>query len=87
MLNVKKVWERCSHALPCHYTPAYTHNMWREQAKIYTHIYATQGRTQGGDWGDRPPETYESNFTPHDFVQFRKQHSRLKAILSSIVLS
>jgi len=34
-----------------------------------------------------PPKTYESNFIHHDFVQFRKQHSRLKAISSSIVLS
>jgi len=41
VLNLKKVWERRSHALPCHYTPAYTHNMWRDQVKTYTHIYAT----------------------------------------------
>ena len=34
-----------------------------------------------------PPKTYESNFIHHDFVQFGKQHSRYKAILSSIVLS
>jgi len=33
------------------------------------------------------PRTYESNFIHHDFVQFGKQHSRYKAILSSIVLS
>jgi len=33
-----------------------------------------------------PPKTYESKFIHHDYVQFRKQHSRLKAILSSIVL-
>jgi len=33
------------------------------------------------------PKTYESNFIHHDFVQFGKQHSRYKAILSSIVLS
>jgi len=24
-----------------------------------------QGRIQGGDWGDRPPKTYESNFIHH----------------------
>jgi len=42
-----------------------------------------QGRIQGGR--SPPPKTYESNFIHHDFVQFRKQHSRLKAILSSIV--
>ena len=34
-----------------------------------------------------PPETYESIFIRHDFVQFGKQHSRYKAILLSIVLS
>jgi len=37
--------------------------------------------------GDRPPKTYESNLIRHDFVQLGKQHSRYKAILSSIVLS
>jgi len=26
----------------------------------------------GGDWGDRPPKTYESNFFHHEFVQFGK---------------
>ena len=40
-----------------------------------------------GNWGDRPPKTYKSNFFPHDFVQFGKQHSRYRAILPSIVLS
>jgi len=40
----------------------------------------------GGDWGDRPPKTYESNFI-HDFVQFGKQHARYNAILPSVVLS
>jgi len=41
----------------------------------------------GSDWGNCPPKTYESNFIHHDFVQFKKQHLRLKAILSSTVLS
>ena len=27
----------------------------------------------GGDWGDRPPKTYESNFIHHNFVHFGKQ--------------
>ena len=40
-----------------------------------------------GDWGDRPPKTYIRNFSLHDFVQFGKQHSRYKVILTSIVLS
>jgi len=39
------------------------------------------------DWGNRPPKTYESNFNPHVFIQFRKQHSQYKAIWSSIVSS
>jgi len=33
------------------------------------------------------PKTYESNFIHHDFAQFKKQHSRYKAILPSVVLS
>jgi len=33
---------------------------------------------EGGDWGNQPSKTYESNFIHHDFVQFRKQHSRLR---------
>jgi len=33
------------------------------------------------------PKTYESNFIHNEFVQFGKQYSRYKAILSSIVLS
>ena len=41
---------------------------------------------EGGDWGDRP-KTYEKyNFIHHDFVQLGKQHSRYKAIVSSIAL-
>jgi len=26
----------------------------------------------GGDWRERPPETYESNFFHYDFLQFGK---------------
>ena len=47
--NVKEVWESRSLALLCHYTPAYTHNMWRKQAKTYTHVYVTQGGYRGGE--------------------------------------
>jgi len=46
-----------------------------------------RGGSRGGDWGDRPSKTYESNFIHHDFLQFGKPHSRYKAILSSTVLS
>jgi len=42
------------------------------------------GRTRRGDG---PLKTDENNFIRHSFVQFRKQHSRTNAILSSIVLS
>jgi len=45
---------------------------------------ATRGGSREG--AIFPPKTYERNFIHHDLVQFRKQHSRLKAILSSIVL-
>jgi len=46
--------------------------------------YARAGEDSGGQ---RPPKTYENNFIHHNFVKFRKQHMRYKAILSSIVLS
>jgi len=50
------------------------------------HLYS--GADPGGAIGAiAPPKTYESNFFHYDFVQFGKQHSRYKAILSSIVLS
>jgi len=39
------------------------------------------------DWDDHPPKTYESSFIHHDILRFGKQHSRNKAILSSIVFS
>ena len=44
------------------------------------------GVDPGGRLGRSPPKTYESNCFHHNFVQFGKQHSRFKAILSSIVL-
>ena len=50
--------------------------------------HCEQGWIQGGDRPNRPPpKTYESNFVDYDFIQFGKEHSRYKAILSSIVLS
>ena len=46
------------------------------------------GADPGGTIGViAPPNTYKSNFIHHNFLQFRKQHSQLKVILSSIVLS
>jgi len=36
--------------------------------------------------GDRSPKTYESMVVHHNFLQFGKQDSRYKPILSSIVL-
>ena len=45
----------------------------------------SQERIQGGE---RPSlNLYKSNFIHHDFLQFGKQCSRYKAILSSIILS
>jgi len=42
--------------------------------KFFYHIAATAGADPGGDeWGDRPPEIFESNFIHHNFLQFRKQ--------------
>jgi len=59
----------------------------RKNQRYLASVQYKQERIQGGDWGDRPPKTYESNFIHHAFVQFRKRHWRLKVILSSIVLS
>jgi len=48
-------------------------------------------RRGGSRWGAIgaivPPKIYENNFILYDFLQLGKQHSRYKAILSSIVLS
>jgi len=30
----------------------------------------------GGDWGGRPPKTYESKFIHHDIAEVAKQHLR-----------
>jgi len=40
-----------------------------------------------GDWDDCPPKNYENNFIHHNFVQYEKQHSRYKAIVSSIAFT
>jgi len=44
------------------------------------------GRSRGAIGAIAPPKTHESNFIYHDFVQFGKQLSRYRVILSSIVL-
>jgi len=49
--------------------------------------YPAQGRIQVVRFWRLAPKTYVGNFIHHCFVQFRKQHARLKAILSSIILS
>jgi len=51
----------------------------RQNVALQTWLWH-RGKSRG-DWGHRPPKTYESNFFHHDFVQFGKQHSRSKAIL------
>ena len=33
---------------------------------------ANAGADPGGDWGDRPPKSYESNFIHHDFINSEK---------------
>jgi len=50
---------------------------------ISSHLHSGSGSDPGvGAIG--ATKTYESNFIHHDFLQFGKQHSRYKAILSSI---
>jgi len=46
-----------------------------------------QGQIQGSIGTSAPAEACESNYIQHDFLQSGKQHSRYKAILSSIILS
>jgi len=49
--------------------------------------FPAKGRIQGRAIGAIfPPKNYGSNFIHHDFVQFRKQHTRCKTILPSTVL-
>ena len=55
--------------------------------KVQENKSTATGEDPGGDWGDRPPKTYETNSIHHDLVKFGKQHSRYEAILSSVVLS
>jgi len=44
-------------------------------AKTAPNTSSEQGRIKGGgDWGNAPPESSESNFIHHDFLQFGKQH-------------
>jgi len=73
---------RCSIKFICQ---LYEHNP--AYAFYQRSVWARGGSRGVGDWGDHPPKNYESNFIHHNFVQFGKQHSRYKAILSSIFLS
>ena len=50
----------------------------------YNMVYCTRGGSRGGNC---QPKTDKSNFFHHNFVKFGKQHSRNKAIFSSILLS
>jgi len=45
------------------------------------------GESRRDYWGDRPPYNLRINLIYHDCVQFGKQHSQYKAIMSPIVLS
>ena len=49
--------------------------------------WSPKGESRGAIEAIVPPKTWESNFIHHYFVQLKKQHSRYKAILSTIVLS
>jgi len=61
--------------------------LWRNVCNTNWKQSRGSGVSKGGG-GDRlPPKTYRSNFFHHDFVQFGKQHSRYKAILTSTGLS
>jgi len=55
----------------------------------FLRLTQAQGRIQAGGaiWVVTLPKTYKYNFIHHVFIQIRKQHSRHKAILSSIALS
>ena len=54
---------------------------------FYTFVPDAKGGFRGSIGAIASPKTHESNFIHHDFLQFGKQHSQYKAILSSIVLS
>ena len=60
----------------------------RRRQSNFKYYWRVQGWIRWwSDWGNRPRITSESNFIHHDSLQFGKQHSRYKAILSSIILS
>jgi len=59
---------------------------------IFTYLNASNSQllhnqVKGGFRGGAitPPKTYGSNFIHHDLIQFRKKHSRYRAILPFIV--
>jgi len=54
-----------------HQEPPHTdkHGDYTTVQRLYTIHRRGAGADPGGDWGDRPPKTYESNFFHHDFLQ------------------
>ena len=54
---------------------------------VYHSVNHAEADPGGGNWGDRPPKPYKSNFIHHGYVHFGKQHSRYKVILLSVVFS
>jgi len=56
-------------------------------SSCHDEAYLFWGGSKGEIGAIASPIIYESNFIHHDFLQFGKQHSRYKVILSSIVLS
>jgi len=62
-----------------------------ETSQLHVSIMPQERLAQGGSregaiGAIAPPKTYESMFIHHNLLQFGKQHSRYKPILSSIVL-
>jgi len=71
--------------LQCNYFTVLNGTFVRRTANLEKLLTYQPGADPGG--AIDPPKTYKSNFFHHNFVQFGNQHSRYKAILSSIVLS
>jgi len=54
---------------------------------LAVHCLRSRSGSGGAIGAIAPPKTNESNFIHHDFVQFRKKHSRYNAILPYIIWS
>ena len=68
-------------------TLTFSHSSALDWNLVRVHTIKQLPRAEADPGRISPPKIYESNYTRHNFVQFEKEHSRYKAILSSIVLS